>query len=64
MGLNPQYKKKNTTFVMFLVRVTGFDSRLCYGKAIWLQLSFELVAAKCHRHLAFRWVRILPQAKK
>ena len=29
------------------------------SKVIWLQLSFELVAAKCHRHLAFRWVRIL-----
>ena len=29
------------------------------SKVIWLQLSFELVAAKCHRHLAFGWVRIL-----
>ncbi len=36
-----------------MVRVIGFDSWLCCGKAIWLQLNFELVAAICHWHLAF-----------
>ena len=52
-------KERNITNVMFLVRVTGFDGWLCCGKAIWLQPVFELVAAKCHWHLAFKWVRIL-----
>ncbi len=55
---------KNITFVMPLVRVTGFDGWLCQGKAIWFQPVFELVAAKCHRHLAFKWVRIWYSKKK
>ena len=33
------------------------------SKVIWLQLSFELVAAKCHRHLALKWVQVLSRVK-
>ena len=33
------------------------------SKVIWLQPVFELVAAKCHRHLALKWVRVLLRVK-
>ena len=33
------------------------------SKVIWLQPVFELVAAKCHRHLALKWVRVLSRVK-
>ena len=52
---------------------TGFWTNFGYGgrtrwltlrsKVIWLQPVFELVAAKCHRHLALKWVRVLSRVK-
>ena len=35
-----------------------------HGKTVLRQPVFELVAAKCHRHLALKWVRVLPGPKR
>ena len=37
---------------------------LPWGQIVSLPPVFELVAAKCHWHLAFKWVRVLTRTKK
>ncbi len=48
---------KKSGFLMF-----GGDYRtrwpLCHRQSVWLPPVFELVAARCHWLLAFRWVRV------
>ena len=31
---------------------------ICHRQIVWLPPVFELVAARCHWHLAFKWVRV------
>ena len=43
----------------------GLDCQIVpMGQFVRMQPVFELVAATCHRHVAFRWVRVHRTAKK
>ena len=47
-----------------MVPVTGLDGRFALGQIVWLPPVFELVAAPCHWHGAFKWVRVRFQHEK
>ena len=68
MVSSPSSTKKNhhRKVVLHLRETTGLDCRFAPfgGQIVSLPPVFELVAAICHWHIAFRWVRVLLSAKR
>ena len=54
---------KNITFVVYCSS-DWIRWPVLRSKTVRMQPVFDLVAAKCHRHLAFKWIQILSQVKK